>query len=127
MQSRVMDEAQDLIVISTRRLPRAVVVSVSGDVDILTGARLRAELRDVVDVADHDGPVLVDLTGVTLLSSTGLAVLVDARWHAQEHGRELVLVVDPESRPVPLALQAAGIAGLFPTVANVDGVASRGT
>ena len=126
MQLRAIDEAQDLIAISTRCLTGAVVVSVTGDVDILTGARLRAELREVVDVAD-DGPVVVDLTGVTLLSSTGLAVLVDARWHAQQYGRELVLVVDPESRAVPLALHAAGIASLFPTIADVDAVVDRVT
>jgi anti-sigma B factor antagonist len=127
MQSSAMDETQDLVSIVTRRLTGAAVVAIAGEVDILTGSRLRAELRDVVDDGDGDGPVVVDLTGVTLLSSTGLAVLVDARWHAQEHGRELVLVVDPDSRAVPLALHAAGIANLFPTVADVDEAVGRGT
>lgn len=119
MHSRAGDEAQDLIAIDTCRLAGAAVVTVAGDVDILTGSRLRAELREIVDDAGA-GPLVVDLTGVTLLSSTGLAVLVDARWHAQQYGRELVLVVDPESRAVPLALHAAGIASLFPVVADVD-------
>jgi anti-anti-sigma factor len=126
MQSRTTDEAQDLIAIGTGGLAGAAVITVVGDVDILTGSRLRAVLREVVDGGD-DGPVVVDLTGVTLLSSTGLAVLVDARWHAQQHGRELVLVVDPDSRAVPLALHAAGIAALFTTVADIDEAVGRGT
>jgi anti-sigma B factor antagonist len=126
IQSSTMDETQDLVAIVTRRVAGAVVVTIAGEVDILGGSRLRAELREAVD-GDDDGPVVVDLTGVTLLSSTGLAVLVDARWHAREHGREVVLAVDPGSRAVPLALHAAGIASLFPTVADVEEAVSRGT
>ena len=118
MQSYAGNGSQDLITISTDRVADTVVVTVDGEVDILSGPPLRRALADAVD--EHDGrPVVIDLTRVTLLSSTGLAVLVDAHWHAQQRRRGLVLVVDPDTRAVPLALQTAGIATLFTVLADL--------
>lgn len=102
----------DLVTISTDHVGGVVVVAVAGEIDVLSGTRLRSDLAEVLD-GSGDGTVVVDLSAVTLLSSTGLAVLVDAHWHAQQRRRDLVLVVDPGTRAVPLALQAAGLAALF--------------
>jgi anti-sigma B factor antagonist len=115
--SRAADE--DAITIATRPVDRMRVVTVVGDVDVLSGTRLRRTLGDELDAPEAEG-VVVDLTAVTLLSSTGLAVLVDAHRHAQEHGCRLVLVVDPATRAVPLALHAAGIAGFFTIHPDVE-------
>ena len=119
MQSYAANGSQDLITISTDRVADTVVVTVDGEVDILSGPPFRRALADALD--EHDGrPVVIDLTRVKLLSSTGLAVLVDAHWHAQQRGRGLVLVVDPDTHAVPLALQSAGIATLFTILANLQ-------
>lgn len=118
MQSYAANRSQDLITLSTDRMADFVVVSVDGEVDILSGPPFRRALADALD--EHDGwPVVIDLTRVTLLSSTGLAVLVDAHWHAQQRGRGLVLVVDPDADAVPLALQTVGIATLFTILADL--------
>jgi anti-anti-sigma factor len=102
----------DLVTVSAAHVGGTVVVTVAGEVDVFTGTFLRTRLTEVLDERG-DRPVVVDLSAVTLLSSTGLAVLVDARWHAQQRGRDVVLVVDPAARAVSLALQAAGLAALF--------------
>ena len=102
----------DLVAVSTNHVDGAVVLTVAGEVDVSTGTFLHTRLTEVFDERG-DRPVVVDLSAVTLLSSTGLAVLVDTRWLAQQRGRGLVLVVDPAARPVSLALQAAGLAALF--------------
>jgi anti-sigma B factor antagonist len=119
MQSYAANGSQDLITISTDRVAGTVVVTVDGEVDLLSGPPFRRVLADALD--EHDGrPVVIDLARVTLLSSTGLAVLVDAHWHAQKRSRRLVLVVDPDTHAVPLALQTAGIATLFSIVADLQ-------
>lgn len=50
------------------------VVKVTGELDVFSSPRLREQLLDVIDT----GPVrlVVDLSGVTFLDSTGLGVLV---------------------------------------------------
>ena len=110
---------EDAITIDTTPCDPTRVVTVAGDVDVLSGTRLRRTLGDELD-APGIRAVVVDLTAVTLLSSTGLAVLVDAHRHAQQRDRLLLLVVDPATRAVPLALHAAGIAGLFTIHPDVE-------
>jgi anti-sigma B factor antagonist len=119
MESYAANGSQDLTTIRTDRVADAVVVSVDGEIDILTGPPFRRALTDALD--EHDGrPVVTDLTRVNLLSSTGLAVLVDAHWHAEQRGRGFVLVADPGVHAVRLALQMAGIATLFTVVGDLQ-------
>jgi anti-sigma B factor antagonist len=119
MESYAANGSQDLTTIRTDRVADAVVVTVDGEIDILTGPPFRRALADALD--EHDGrPVVTDLTRVNLLSSTGLAVLVDAHWHAEERGRGFVLVADPGVHAVRLALQMADIATLFTVVGDLQ-------
>ena len=124
MQYRPDTGHADPITVGTESVGDALVVAVSGEVDLYSGSRLRAVLREAID----DGgarSVVVDLTAVTLLSSTGCAVLVDVLRQAQQRGRPFALVVAPASRAVPLTLQAAGLVGLFTTYDGVDEVRRR--
>jgi anti-sigma B factor antagonist len=115
---------REIITIGTEDMGGTLVVTVSGDVDVYSGSRLRATLREVID-AGAARPVLVDLTSVTLLSSTGCAVLVDALHQAQERNSPFAIIVDPASRAVPLTLSAAGLVGLFTTYDDIDQARQR--
>jgi anti-sigma B factor antagonist len=69
--------------------PAATVISVSGDLDVLTAPRLRDQLVAVV------GPgiqIYVDLTGCTFIDSSGLSALVTALKRARSLDGELQLV-----------------------------------
>jgi anti-sigma B factor antagonist len=69
------------------------VVHVTGEVDVYTVGRLREELAAL----PHRGTrVVVDLTGVTFLDSTGLGVLVDAMKRVRGGGGRMELVIDHE-------------------------------
>jgi len=70
------------------------IVVVEGEVDVYTAAVLREKLIDVID-ADH-ADVIVDLTGVGFLDSTGLGVLVGALKKIRGFGGRLQLVIDQE-------------------------------
>lgn len=71
-----------------------VVVQVAGEIDVYTAASLREKLADLID-ADHTD-VIVDLTGVTFMDSTGLGVLVGALKKVRGYGGRLQLVIDQE-------------------------------
>jgi anti-sigma B factor antagonist len=85
----------------------AVVVTAAGEIDVATGPRLRADLSEALDNPDAV-PVVLDLTEVTFLSSTGIAVLVDAHWQALQLHIPFHVVVAAEY-PVHRTLRSAGV------------------
>jgi anti-anti-sigma factor len=71
------------------RLSGCVVVRVSGELDLLTSPTL----RDAVDVAaGFSRHIVVDLSSLTMLDSTGLAVLVYAHSMVSRRGGSVALV-----------------------------------
>ena len=94
--------------------PGTVLLRVGGEVDTLTATRLQAGLDEALDSARADAAgVVVDLTGVTFLASSGLAVLIGGARRAAEVGRRLLLVA--ASRAVTRPLQVTGADALFDT------------
>lgn len=76
------------MVTSTSEHDGKVVVSVAGDVDLVTSQELRRVLEEAVRVNPH---VEVDLTGLTFIDSSGLSALVEGHRAAQEAGGVVVL------------------------------------
>lgn len=90
------------------------VMSVAGDID-LDGGALRAALRAAVEVPGH---VVVDLTRVHLIDSTGLGLLVRAHRDARERG--VVLCLAAPSRYIRTVLHTMRLDGLFPVFDSVE-------
>lgn len=65
------------------------VVAVSGEVDVYSAPALRDGLTELLEAGTS---VVVDLSDVGFLDSTGLGALVAARTTASEHGAQLSLV-----------------------------------
>ena len=96
-----------LLVIDRSRVAEVVVLTCSGEVDSATAPQLRSAVA--VGLRDPDaGPVVVDMTEVTFLSSTGLGALVDAHREAARVGEPLRVVVD-HARPVLRPIQISGL------------------
>ncbi|MCO1653923.1 STAS domain-containing protein [Pseudonocardia humida] len=89
--------------------PDAAVLAVSGELDTLTAPELDAALRELV-AAPH-ALLVVDLSGVTFLASSGLAVLIQAAHRAEDSDRPLHLVVT--ARAVRRPLEITGSDQLF--------------
>ena len=68
-----------------------VVMSVSGEIDSYTAATLRADLYGAL--ASSTGSMIVDLSGVEFIDSTGLGVLIGLLRRSNERDRPLALVV----------------------------------
>jgi anti-sigma B factor antagonist len=90
------------------------VLSLRGEVDISTVALL----EERIDAALEGGSQLVlDLTGVSFIDSTGLRLVISTRQRLTEDG-ELALVV--ADGPVTRLLEITGLDGAFPVFATVE-------
>lgn len=70
------------------------VVAVTGEIDVYTAPVLREELASLIDGQHTD--LVVDLTAVRFMDSTGLGVLVGALKKVRTLGGELQLVIDQD-------------------------------
>ena len=95
------------------------VVVVTGEVDLSTGPDLDRALRDATTSASR---LVVDLSGCTFLSSSGLRAVLEAE-KAREKGSEPIRVVvpDPHLRKV---FEIAGVDSLFDLVGQEPGAGS---
>lgn len=92
------------------------VVSVSGTVDMLTAPQLEAAIA-VATGAAAPTAVVVDLSAVDFLASSGMGVLVAAHAELSPTVR-LVVVADGPATSRPLKL--VGVADLIDMFANLD-------
>lgn len=80
-----------------------VVVMVHGAVDLVEAAELRAILRRVCDDGDGPSQVVLDLTDVSFVGSSGLGVIVEANQALEGCGRSFV--VRGAARPIRRAFE----------------------
>jgi len=116
-QDETLDDA-DVLAISRTQHGAAVVLSVAGELDVSSGSVLRRSLSESLS-DPATGPVIVDLTQVTFMSSTGVAVLVDASWEAGRRSKPFRVVVDPITQ-VGRVLQTTGTQGLLGVCPDLD-------
>jgi anti-sigma B factor antagonist len=98
------------------------VLEVAGEVDVYTAPTLRDRITDLLDAGQRR--LVVDLTNVEFIDSTGLGVLVGALNRAKELGGSLVLVC-PQERVLKL-LRITGLDDVFAVHGSVED-ATRGT
>lgn len=82
------------LLVTSRRRGEITIVEVSGEVDVYSASVLREKLADLIDANHTD--LVVDLTGVGFLDSTGLGVLVGALKKVRGFGGRLQLIIDQE-------------------------------
>jgi anti-sigma B factor antagonist len=110
--------AAQLLRITVRREPTAVLVVVEGEVDMSTVGRLRATVDEAFREAAGRA-VIVDLTAVTYLGSHGLAALAEAASKAEGRREPLRVVVD-DTRPVVRPMEITGLAEVLALYHSVD-------
>jgi len=79
----------DLFDLYVMHLDGATVVHLCGELDLANSPRCRHALLDVLE--SSAGRVIVDLSELQLVDSTGIAALLAARRVADDRGRDLVL------------------------------------
>jgi anti-sigma B factor antagonist len=98
----------------------AHVLVLTGELDLSTVGGLRRQ----VDAALERGArrLVVDLTAVTHMDSSGLAALLDALQLTRRAGGGLALVVT--SRPIRRTLEIRGVDGLFTIAPTTEAAAA---
>ena len=79
--------------VSTGELNRAPVVALRGELDISTAPLAEEQLRQAE--AGHPPRLVLDLSGLTFLDSSGLRLVLEADARARRDGRRLVVVRGP--------------------------------
>ncbi|MCA3005031.1 MAG: STAS domain-containing protein [Planctomycetaceae bacterium] len=102
--------------IGLRRQGRAVVISPKGDVDLTGSPALGVELRRAMSEAGVK--VVVDLSGVPYMDSSGLATLIAAMLAAKKsHGEFAVCGLSERVRTI---VQLAKLDRILPIVASLE-------
>ena len=70
-------------------VPEPNILVLEGEIDLHEAPRLREGLREALE--RHPACLFVDLTGVTFIDSSGLAVLIEAMQRVNAYGGKLVL------------------------------------
>ncbi|WP_370967303.1 STAS domain-containing protein [Amycolatopsis sp. cg9] len=107
---------QDLVNVTRERIGDAVVLVVSGEVDLLSASVLSDAITGVL--ADPPRLLVVDLTEVSFLASIGITALLEARRGAGAGTR--VRVVAPERSVVARTLQLTGLRETLAVTATRD-------
>ena len=84
-----------ILEVETRSGERHAQVILRGELDLSTVEKVEDELRRVE--AGEEKIVVLDLSGLSFLDSTGLRLMVTADRRAQKDGRRLVIVRGPET------------------------------
>lgn len=88
--------ANQLMTVTTRRSGSTAIVTVVGELDLHTARDLMASVDEVLAGPDLGG-VVIDLTGVSFLGSSGLGTLAELATRAPASRR-------PDETPVPVRL-----------------------
>jgi anti-sigma B factor antagonist len=116
------DIVELLDTVITRPRSGTAVLTVQGEVDTLTAPAFAAATTDLVTGPDET--LVIDLTGVRFLASSGLAVLIQAAQGAEERGARLRLVV--ATRAVRRPLEITGTDQLFDMYPDVSAATGGG-
>jgi anti-sigma B factor antagonist len=73
--------------------PEMTVISVAGELDLMYAGRVEEHLRESEQVEGR--MIVLDLSGLAFIDSTGISVLLRAYLRAQKEGRRLVLLPGP--------------------------------
>ncbi len=93
-----------------------VVVALKGEIDLEYSSQVRKVLLDVI--GDPHG-IIVDMSGVSMIDSSGVASLLEAFQTARKRGKEFVLASVGES--VSRVLKLARLDTVFKIADDVEG------
>jgi anti-sigma B factor antagonist len=105
------------LALSTRHGSRATVVTVTGELDVLTARRLMRQLDDIV--RRHQGDAVIDLSQAEFVDSFGLTVLLNTQRRLARQGRNLtvICVEGPVRRAIEFARLIESL-GVVPSLAE---------
>ncbi len=108
--------SSELLDLAVYRADGVTVVAVIGEVDLLTAPLLTSRVNE--ELVQRPRALVLDLSGVSFLGSSGLAALVQTRDRAGEQAVPLRLVSNSQAVIRPLV--ATGLEAIFEIVTDRD-------
>jgi anti-sigma B factor antagonist len=108
--------------LATRTQGDRTVVAVTGEIDVYTAPKLREQIVALVDEGQYH--LVIDMSGVEFLDSTGLGVLVGGLKRVRAHDGSLALVCDEER--ILKIFRITGLTKVFPIFPTVDEAVGTG-
>lgn len=99
-----------------------LVIAPTGELDIVSAAALEQHAAQAVSRGEHDA-LLLDLSGLSFIDSTGLRAIVEVGKVCKESGREFSLAPGPPA--VQRLFEVTGLDEVLPFVDRDSGSASR--
>jgi anti-sigma B factor antagonist len=115
MSIELRDISDGPLVVRTTRDAEGYRVSLCGELDLANAATAEAQLRKALEAGD--APVVIDMSELEFIDSTGIALLV-ATLAPNGHAAELRFVPS-NSPPVTRVLELTGLAERLPLVEPV--------
>jgi anti-sigma B factor antagonist len=110
------------LALTTRRAKQATIVTVIGELDILTARRLTPQLDDIV--RRRLGDAVIDLSQAEFIDSFGLSVLLSMQRRLERQGRTLTVICD--DGPVRRAIEYAHLLETLGVVPTLEEYRQRG-
>ncbi|MCK4342200.1 MAG: STAS domain-containing protein [Phycisphaerae bacterium] len=113
-----MNDPADTLQVNTTTASGVPLVSVRGEIDLRSSPILRESLLE--SAAKLSGPLLIDLSEVSYMDSSGVGTLVFVKREIERSGRRLVLIgLQPRVRSV---LEITHLDKFFTIVQSLDEV-----
>ncbi|MEV0606404.1 STAS domain-containing protein [Polymorphospora rubra] len=115
-------QSRDAMSLVTHTVDGHTVLEVGGEVDLVSGTRLRERFLQLIDGGSRS--VVVDLGGVTFIDSTGLGVLLGGLKRLRAVGGTFSLVCDKE--PLLKIFRITALDQVFPIFATAEEALNAG-
>jgi anti-sigma B factor antagonist len=102
--------------ITTQRISSGFLMHLKGDVDMNTSPDVRVNLGEAFKQGDAKA-ILINLSGVRYMDSSGIATLVEAMQNCMKHGMKLRLVdLSPFVRDVFEMARLSSVFEIYPSM-----------
>lgn len=113
MAERLVDDLPGPLQVRMSQDESRCLAEMTGELDVSNSERLRAELLQLLDEGCRD--LTIDMSGLALIDSTGLGVLVGVMKRVLQHGGQMQL-----RAPRPAARKVFDITGLDRVFTIID-------
>lgn len=97
--------------------PGVLLMTITGDIDMVTAPELNRHVENATRF--RPAHLVLDLSGVTFLGTTGIQILITARDDTNSGRPQLRLVIPADHRVVMRPLTVLGVLPLFPVCPTV--------
>ncbi|HET9143314.1 STAS domain-containing protein [Actinophytocola sp.] len=115
-------QAAEQLTVASRTVRDVLVVELAGEIDIVTADQMQEAVLEAVEAATR--LVVVDLTGVSFLGSTGLAALAEGHARAQDGHKWLRIVSGSNNHAVRRPIELTGLDRVFAMFEQLDAAIS---